>query len=120
MKNRPVYFDNAATTAVDPRVREAMEPALGGACGNPDSQGHAYGWEAEEMVAVARESVARLIGARADEIVFTGSATEANNLALRGMVRGRSPSGVHLVVSQVEHAGSSRRGLSSHRGASRR
>ncbi len=103
MKNRPVYFDNAATTAVDPRVREAMEPALGGACGNPDSQGHAYGWEAEEMVAVARESVARLIGARADEIVFTGSATEANNLALRGMVRGRSPSGVHLVVSQVEH-----------------
>lgn len=103
MKGRPVYFDHAATTPVDPRVRAAMERAWTEAFGNPDSQGHPYGWEAAEMVAMAREQVAALLGARPDEIVFTSGATESNNLALRGLARGRDPSTVHLVISAIEH-----------------
>jgi cysteine desulfurase len=102
MNDRRIYFDNAASTEVDPRVREAMLPYLGGTCGNPDSRSHPFGWEAEEAVAVAREQVAALIGAGPDEILFTSGATESNNLALFGILRGVATG--HLLTTAIEHS----------------
>ena len=84
--NRPVYLDYNATTPVAPEVAEAMLLYLAEHFGNPSSS-HPYGRKAAQAVREARESVALLLGAAADEIVFTGSATEANNLALLGVAR---------------------------------
>ncbi|MGA2034210.1 MAG: aminotransferase class V-fold PLP-dependent enzyme, partial [Thermoguttaceae bacterium] len=78
-----IYFDNAATTAPDPQVREAMWPYLGEFWGNPSSL-YAEGRQAREAVERARAGVASLLGAEPDEMVFTGSGTEADNLALQG------------------------------------
>ncbi|MDF2466445.1 MAG: cysteine desulfurase NifS [Ramlibacter sp.] len=100
--NRPIYLDYNATTPVAPEVAEAMEPFLAGAFGNPSSS-HAYGQFAHDAVAQARRHVADLIGAIAREIVFTGCATEANNLALLGVARALGPGKRHLVVSAIEH-----------------
>jgi len=80
----PIYLDNNATTPLDPRVKDAMLPALESHFGNPASNTHAYGWYAAELVEIARENVARCIGANPKEIVFTSSATESINLALKG------------------------------------
>jgi len=99
----PVYLDNAATTPVDPRVLEAMLPHLGGGRGNPSSL-HAPGAAAREAVEEARESVATLLGASPQEIVFTGGGTESDNLAVLGLARAASPEKRHVVVSRVEHA----------------
>ena len=99
---RPVYLDYNATTPVAAEVVEAMLPYLVEHYGNPSSS-HPYGGKAAEAVRDARESVARLLGAAADEIVFTGSATEANNLALLGVARALAGAKRHLVVSAVEH-----------------
>lgn len=97
-----IYFDHSATTPLDPRVLEAMLPFLGGAYGNPSSL-HREGQTAREAVDAARAQVASLIGAEPDEIIFTASGTEADNLALIGTVRaGRGPG--HVVTSFVEHA----------------
>ncbi len=82
-----IYMDNHATTRIDPRVLEAMMPSLTENYGNPASRTHDAGWQAEQAVDHAREQVARLIGARAKEIVFTSGATEADNLAVKGVVR---------------------------------
>lgn len=107
--NAAVYLDYNATTPVDPRVLAAMLPWLGDDYGNPSSS-HARGRRAAQAVAAARAQVARLVGARAEdadeEIVFTGCATEANNLALLGVARALAQAGDarrHLVVSAVEH-----------------
>ena len=100
---RPVYLDNAATTPMDPRVLEAMLPHLGGGRGNPSSL-HAPGAAAREAVEGARESVAALLGASPEEIVFTGGGTESDNLAVLGLARAASPEKRHVVVSRVEHA----------------
>jgi cysteine desulfurase len=81
----PVYLDHHATTPLDPRVLDAMLPYLTERFGNPHSAQHAYGWAADEAVERARAEVAVLIGARPEEIVFTSGATEANNLAIRGV-----------------------------------
>jgi len=97
---KPVYLDNAATTPLDPRVVDAMMPAFGELYGNPSSP-HAAGRAARQLVDVARERTAALLGASPEEIVFTGSGTEANNLALCG-VFGEAPRG-HLVTSAIEH-----------------
>lgn len=100
----PIYLDNHATTRVDPLVLERMWPFFSERYGNASSISHAYGWDAAEAVDVARLQVARLIGA-ADperEIVFTSGATEANNLAIKGILA-RCPTGSHLVVSGIEH-----------------
>ena len=83
---QPIYLDYNATTPVAPEVADAMRPWLEEHFGNPSSS-HAYGQRARQAVAQARNQVAALIGAQADEIVFTGSATEANNLALLGVAR---------------------------------
>ncbi len=100
--NPRIYFDHSATTPLDPRVLTAMGPFLGGAYGNPSSQHH-EGRVARAAVETARAQVAALIGAEPDEIIFTASGTEADNLALVGAVRASGrPS--HVVTTSVEHA----------------
>ncbi len=94
----PVYLDYNATTPVAPQVAEAMRPYLVEHFGNPSSS-HVYGQRAAGAVHEARVSVARLIGADSEEIVFTGCATEANNLALLGVARALAGKARHLVVS---------------------
>ena len=84
MTDAPVYLDYQATTPIDPRVRETMVPFLGDRFGNPHSSDHSFGWEAACAIKDARASVAALINADDDEIVFTSGATESCNLALRG------------------------------------
>jgi len=101
MRSR-IYFDHSATTPLDPRVLEAMGPYLGGAYGNPSSL-HEEGRIARRAVDNARHQVAALIGAEPEEIIFTASGTEADNLALIGAVRAKSvPS--HIVTTAIEHA----------------
>jgi cysteine desulfurase len=100
--NAPIYLDYNATTPVDPMVADAIEPYLRQHFGNPSST-HVYGRNAHQAVERAREQVAILIGARADEIVFTGCATEANNLAIRGAARALRDKGRHVITSAVEH-----------------
>ncbi|MBN8492834.1 MAG: cysteine desulfurase [Burkholderiales bacterium] len=98
----PIYLDHNATTPVAPEVFSALAPWLQSQFGNPSSS-HAYGRRAAHAVSCAREKVATLIGARPQEIVFTGCATEANNLALLGVARAMGPSRRHLVISAIEH-----------------
>lgn len=83
---KPIYFDYAATTPVDPRVAEKMMQylTLDGVFGNPASRSHHFGWQADEAVETAREQVAALINADAKEIVWTSGATESDNLAIKG------------------------------------
>ena len=97
-----IYFDHSATTPLDPRVLDAMAPFLGGAYGNPSSL-HQEGRLARIAVDKARAQVASLIGAEREEIIFTASGTEADNLALIGAVRASGRSG-HVVTSAIEHA----------------
>ena len=97
-----IYFDNAATTAPDPRVLDAMQPYLARFWGNPSSL-YAEGRQAREAVDRARAQVAGLFAAEPDEIVFTGSGTEADNLALQGVLLAAGVSGSHLVTSAIEH-----------------
>ncbi len=97
-----IYFDNAATTAPDPRVLEAMRPYLGEHWGNPSSL-YAEGRQARQAVEGARAQVAGLLGAQPGEIVFTGSGTEADNMALQGVLFSAGVSGSHVVTSAIEH-----------------
>ncbi len=97
-----IYFDHSATTPLDPRVLEAMSPFLSGAYGNPSSL-HEEGRIARAAIDKARAQVAALIGAEPDEIIFTASGTEADNLALIGAVRASGKPG-HVVTSTIEHA----------------
>ena len=98
-----IYADYQATTPVDPRVVEKMAPYWREAFGNPHSSDHTVGWRAAETVREAASSVAALIGADADELIFTSGATEANNLALFGLAR-RAPAGRRrILVSAIEH-----------------
>ncbi len=99
---KPVYLDYNATTPVDPRVVEAIPGWLDEEFGNPSST-HLFGRRARAALDQAREEVAALICAQPDEIIFTGSATEANNLALLGLADALAGAGRHLVISAVEH-----------------
>ncbi len=100
--NRPIYLDYNATTPVDPEVADAIGPYLREYFGNPSSS-HIYGQQAHEAVEQARTQVAALIGAQPKEIIFTGCATESNNLAIRGVARALRNKGRHLITSAVEH-----------------
>jgi len=99
----PIYLDNNATTRTDPRVVEAMLPFFAEVYGNAASRGHSFGWAAEEAVAQARAQVASLIGADPREIVWTSGATEADNLALKGVMERYADKGDHLVTVTTEH-----------------
>ena len=96
------YLDHAATTPVLDEVREVMLALLGEDFGNPSSA-HAFGRRAKEAVEDARDRVAAAIGASPSEIVFTGSGTEADNLAIKGAIRKRRGNGNHVVVPAFEH-----------------
>ncbi len=104
MSALPIYLDHHSTTPVDPRVLEAMLPFYRGDFGNAASRSHAYGWRAETAVEMAREEIARALGAaKPAEIVFTSGATEANNLAILGAADALAERGDHLVTSAIEH-----------------
>jgi len=99
---RKVYLDNAATTSILPEVLEAMLPYLKDAYGNPQSL-HGWGDEAREAIEEARAKVAALIGTQPEEIIFTSSGTESNNLAIKGLAMAQRSEGKHIVVSAIEH-----------------
>lgn len=99
----PVYLDYAATTPVDKRAAEKMIPYLTETFGNPASNSHAFGWEAEEAVEKARADIAALINADPKEIVFTSGATESDNLAIKGAANFYKTKGKHLITVKTEH-----------------
>jgi len=102
MRNPLIYLDNAATTCLDPGVAETMQITGREIYGNASSL-HSIGTMAHEKLEQAREECARLIGAKAEEIFFTGSGTESNNLALKGIAFANARRGKHIIVSSIEH-----------------
>lgn len=103
MSQRPIYLDCHATTPLDERVLAAMLPYFTEHFGNSSSIGHVYGWEAEAAVKQGREILAEAINATPKEIVFTSGATEANNLALKGVAEAYFQKGRHIITVETEH-----------------
>lgn len=101
----PIYLDYASTTPVDTRVLEVMKDhlSLEGNFGNPASRSHSFGWKAEEAVEDARSKVANLVNCDTREIIWTSGATEADNLAIKGVARFYKSKGNHIITSKVEH-----------------
>ncbi len=103
MKTQNVYLDNASTTAIDMRVLAAMEPYYREIFGNPSSL-HSHGREAGKAVDDARANIATVLGAMPEELIFTASGTEANNLALKGYAFANRVKGKHIIISAIEHS----------------
>src|SRR5688500_1518555 len=99
----PIFMDNHSTTPVDPRVLDTMLPFFTQHFGNAASRNHVFGWTAEAAVENARAQVAALIGGDAKEIVFTSGATEADNLALKGVAGFYKKQGNHIITVETEH-----------------
>jgi cysteine desulfurase len=107
MVHTPIYLDNHATTRCDPRVVEAMLPYFSEAFGNASSTSHRFGWDAKDAVDRSREQVAALINADPRRVVFTSGATEASNLAIKGIIqpllRSSSSTPPHIITNEAEH-----------------
>jgi cysteine desulfurase len=101
MKSR-IYLDNAATTPMDPFVLDAMMPFLSGKFGNASSL-HSFGTESKDSLEKFRKIFATLIGVNAEEVIFTSSGTESNNLAIKGIAFANRNKGNHIIVSSIEH-----------------
>ena len=103
--NSTIYLDYASTTPVDPRVASKMMQFLtpDGEFGNPASRSHRYGWKADDAVEEARSHVANLVNCDPREIVWTSGATEADNLAVKGVARFYKSKGTHIITSKIEH-----------------
>lgn len=104
MPRCPIYLDCHSTTPLDERVLNAMIPYFTQHFGNPASVTHVYGWEAEAAVKKAREGLADAIHASPEEIIFTSGATEADNLAIKGIAEAHVAYGRHIITVQTEHS----------------
>ncbi len=100
---KPIYFDNNATTPLDPLVLEAMQPYLGEEYGNASSKNHSYGWKAEMGVEKARKQVAALLNCEPKEVYWTSGATESNNMVILGLAQKFMGQNPHIITSNVEH-----------------
>ena len=98
-----IYLDNQSTTPIDPEVLKSINPYLNQFFGNPASVNHILGWQADEAVEIARESVSSSVGAQPNEVVFTSGATESINIALKGLIGTHLKSGDHIITSNIEH-----------------